>query len=62
MHLHTHTYKHSIFLQVYDTPPVVMKGPTSQDMQEIYDTPSNVELLSQQMVRHLYTFLSIIKK
>ncbi|XP_062860166.1 breast cancer anti-estrogen resistance protein 1 isoform X2 [Trichomycterus rosablanca] len=39
--------------QVYDTPPMVMKGPTSRDVQEIYDTPPNVDknqLLSQQMV------------
>ncbi|KAI5620984.1 breast cancer anti-estrogen resistance protein 1 isoform X1 [Silurus asotus] len=39
--------------QVYDTPPMVMKGPTSRDVQGIYDTPPSVEknqLLAQQMV------------
>ncbi|MCI4379267.1 hypothetical protein PGIGA_G00225980 [Pangasianodon gigas] len=39
--------------QVYDTPPMVMKGPTSRDVQGIYDTPPSVDknqLLSQQMV------------
>lgn len=45
------------FLQVYDTPPMVMKGPTSRDVHGIYDTPPSVEknqLLSQQMVRRAY--------
>uniref|UniRef100_A0A8B9LLL3 BCAR1 scaffold protein, Cas family member n=1 Tax=Astyanax mexicanus TaxID=7994 RepID=A0A8B9LLL3_ASTMX len=39
--------------QVYDTPPMAMKGPTSRDAQEIYDTPPSVDknqLLSQQTV------------
>lgn len=45
------------FLQVYDTPPMVMKGPTSRNVQGIYDTPPSVEknqLLSQQMVRRAF--------
>lgn len=29
--------------QVYDTPPMAMKGPPSRDGQEIYDTPPSVD-------------------
>ncbi len=29
--------------QVYDTPPMVMKGPPSRDGREIYDTPPSME-------------------
>lgn len=52
------------FIQVYDTPPMVMKGPTSRDVQGIYDTPPSMDknqLLSQQMVSCAYLHRDMVQ-
>lgn len=43
---------------------MVMKGPTSRDVQGIYDTPPSVDknqMLSQQMVRHAYKHRDVVQ-
>ena len=44
-----------LWFQVYDTPPMVVKGPSGG--QDIYDTPAITDKNAQQMVKLVFFFL-----